>query len=138
MSDFTRFVSVTSNDTTAGNAIDAASRCLDRFTAAFNASDSSGMDAALDFPHLMISGADRLEWAHAGQHPRNFFDDLKAAGWASTQYVSKQPVLASADKVHFLVEYTRNDAAGKVLSMHRNLWIVVRRGGDWRIAVRSY
>jgi hypothetical protein len=138
MSDFTRFVSVITNDADNGTAIEEASGCLDRFTSAFNLCDPSGMDAALDYPHLMISGADRIEWSEPGQHPPGFFDSLRAAGWASTRYLSKHAVLASADKVHFLVEYTRNDTAGRVLSTHRNLWIVIRRDADWRIAVRSY
>jgi hypothetical protein len=119
-------------------AIDAASACLDRFTAAFNASDAAGMDAELHFPHLMLSGAQRLDWASPGQHPADFFDQLKAAGWARTQYEKKEPVLAGSDKVHFVVTYTRRDAAGAVLSTHINLWIVVRAGGRWGIALRSY
>jgi len=119
-------------------AIDAASACLDRFTAAFNASDAAGMDAELHFPHLMLSGAQRLDWASPGQHPADFFDQLKATGWARTQYEKKEPVLAGSDKVHFVVTYTRRDAAGAVLSTHINLWIVVRAGGRWGIALRSY
>lgn len=115
-----------------------ASACLDRFTQAFNACNTAGMDAQLAFPHSMLSGADRLEWAAPGQHPADFFDRLKAAGWAKTEYVSKEVVLATGNKVHFVVTYTRQNGAGEVLSVHVNLWIAIRTASGWGIALRSY
>jgi len=115
-----------------------AEACLDRFTAAFNACDVAGMDAELHFPHTLLSGAQRLEWASPGQHPADFFDTLRATGWARTRYESKQPVLASGDKVHFVVAYTRRNARGETISTHHNLWVVTRREGRWGIALRSY
>jgi hypothetical protein len=118
--------------------VDAATACLHGFTAAFNACDTAGMDAHLHFPHLMLSGSARLEWPVPGQHPTDFFDKLTATGWAATRYEAISPVLAAADKVHFIVEYTRRDAQGRELSRHRNCWIVVLRDGRWGIAVRSY
>lgn len=137
-SDFSAFVSPPPSAEPHADARDAASACLDRFTAAFNASDLQGMDAELHFPHLMLSGAQRLDWPAPGQHPPDFFEKLKAAGWARTQYEKKEAVLVGNDKVHFVVTYTRRDAAGAVLSTHVNLWIVVRTEGRWRIALRSY
>lgn len=138
MTDFSAFVAPPPSGEPHTEAIDAASACLDRFTAAFNASDMRGMDAELHFPHAMLSGAQRLDWAKPGQHPPDFFDELKAAGWSRTQYEKKEPVLVSNDKVHFVVTYTRHDATGTVLSTHVNLWIAVRADGRWGIALRSY
>lgn len=136
MTDFARFVAPVA--TPEKGAIEEASACLDRFTLAFNACDTTGMDAQLAFPHSMLSGADRLEWAGPGQHPTDFFDRLKASGWARTEYESKQAVLATGDKVHFVVTYTRQNAAGEILSIHENLWIALRTGTTWGIALRSY
>lgn len=96
------------------------------------------MDDQLAFPHIMLSGADRLTWDAPGRHPVDFFQNLKASGWAKTEYVRKEAVLASANKVHFVVTYTRNNALGDVLSTHENLWVVVRTEDGWRIALRSY
>lgn len=115
-----------------------AEACLDRFTAAFNAGDLAAMDAELHFPHTLLSGAQRLEWASPGQHPADFFAALRATGWARTQYESKLPVLASGDKVHCVVVYTRRNALGEVISTHHNLWVLVRREGRWGIVLRSY
>jgi hypothetical protein len=135
MSDLLAFVS--SSAATTAHTADAEA-CLDRFTTAFNAGDLAGMDAELHFPHTLLSGAQRLEWASPGQHPADFFDALRATGWARTQYESKLSVLASGDKVHFVVVYTRRGAAGNVLSTHHNLWIVTRAAGRWGISLRSY
>ena len=96
------------------------------------------MDACLHFPHQMWSGAQLLEWPRSGSHPADFFDRLCATGWASTRYAAIAPVLASSDKVHFLVDYHRHAADGAVLSIHQNLWIAVLRAGRWGIVLRSY
>jgi len=112
--------------------------CIDRFATAFNAEDLVGMDAELNFPHTMLSGSHRLEWFAPGQLPSDFFASLRATGWARTHTESITPVLASADKVHFLVDYTRRTAAGEVLNRYHNLWIVTRSAGHWGIALRSY
>lgn len=136
MSDLLDFVSAHARDTPVDTT--AASDCLDRFTAAFNAGDLAGMDAELHFPHTLLSSAQRLVWDGPGQHPRDFFEQLRATGWASTRYESKEAVLASADKVHFVLTYTRRNASDEVLSTHHNLWIVTRLDGRWGIALRSY
>ena len=60
MSSFLSFVSKTSDNSIDPDAVEEASRCLDQFTAAFNALDLVGMEAQLYFPHVMISGAHTL------------------------------------------------------------------------------
>lgn len=138
MDDFIRFVSAGTNEPRVDAQIAAASACLERFTDRFNACDSAGMDAELHFPHVMLSGAEKLEWKVPGQHPGNFFDALKATGWSHTRYESRESVLVSQDKVHFVVVYSRRNAQDEILSTHRNLWIVTLRDGRWGIALRSY
>lgn len=138
MDDFIQFVSAGADELGADEQVAAASACLERFTDCFNACDSAGMDRELHFPHVMLSGADRVEWTSPGQHPKNFFESLKATSWHHTRYESKEPVLVSQHKVHFVVVYSRRDAQDEVLSMHRNLWIVIWREGRWGIGLRSY
>jgi hypothetical protein len=115
-----------------------ASECLVRFTNAFNACDINAMDDELHFPHVMYSGAERLIWYKAGQHPESFFENLKASGWTETRYEFKNPILVSQNKVHFVVNYSRRDAQGQILTMHTNLWIATSINGKWGIALRSY
>lgn len=118
--------------------IEAARACIERFSAAFNRCDIAGMDAELSFPHTMLSGASRLVWSATGQHPADLFADLQASGWQRSRYVEIDPVVAGDEKVHFRVVYERLAAGGRVLSRHVNVWIVVRKDGLWRIALRSY
>lgn len=138
MSDFVEFVDPDHPEEAEDELIKAASACLDRFTAVFNACDPSAMDDELHFPHIMLSGAERLVWAEPGQHPRNFFEELRATGWDQTKYEKKDPVLVCKDKVHFVLTYTRRGKDGEVLSTHKNLWIVTRLRGKWGISLRSY
>jgi hypothetical protein len=112
--------------------------CIQRFADAFNAGDLAGMDAELNFPHTMLSGAHRLEWSAPGQLPGDFFRSLRATGWARTHTESITPVLTSTDKVHFVVDYSRRNAEGHVLNRYQNLWIVTRSAGHWGISLRSY
>ena len=138
MSSLLSFVSTTSDSSIDQDVANEASRCLDNFTEAFNALDLEGMDAALHFPHVMISETETLLWSTPNQHPSDFFTRLKSTGWASTRYESKVPVLTSQNKVHFLVTYTRRSVIDVELSRHTNLWIVVKRNGVWGISLRSY
>ena len=138
MTDFNRFVAPPDHGDPDGRSVAQASACLDCITAAFNACDVTGMDSALHFPHVMLSGAKQVVWLTAGQHPADFFDKLKASGWHCTRYEAQEPVLVSLDKVHFVVTYTRRAADGSVLSRHKNLWIVTRVAGTWGIALRSF
>ena len=138
MSDFATFVNPQESEQPGGALVQAASECLDRFTAFFNACDTNGMDSELHFPHVMLSGSERLDWPQAGHHPTDFFEKLRATGWHYTRYEVKEAVLVSPDKVHFVVTYSRRSEGGDVLSMHKNLWIVTRVSGKWGITLRSY
>lgn len=138
MTEFFDFVSAAAVSERDEAMVEAASDCLDRFTECFNACDAIGMDGELHFPHVMLSGASRLDWLQPGQHSADFFTALKNSGWNHTRYESKEPVLVSQDKVHFVVTYSRRNSDGDVISMHKNLWILVRASGRWRICLRSY
>ena len=138
MTDFLDFLSRSGIVASAPHVIGPASACLDRFTAHFNVCDPVGMDAELHFPHVLMSGADVVVWDAPGEPPSDFFDTLRASGWRETRYETKEPVLASEDKVHFVVTYTRRAEGGVILSTHQNLWIVTRKSGRWGIALRSY
>ena len=122
----------------ADEAIAAAVACLDGFTACFNAKDVAGMDRHLHFPHVILSGAQTTVWAGPGQLPADSFEKLAAAGWASSTYEERQPILVSPGKVHFRVKYARRSSSGAVLSRHEDIWIVTLVDGRWGIAMRSY
>lgn len=109
---------------------------LDQFTAAFNRQDAAGMDATLHFPHV-FSDRTVVIWDRPGSLRPDFFSQLVASGWAFSRYTRQEPVLATAERVHFLVEYDRCRADGSVLSRQAALWIVARIDGRWGLQVRS-
>lgn len=119
-------------------AIAAAIATVEAFTEAFNSRDPAGMDATLHFPHVILADETLVVWKVAGQLPEGFFDSLAAQGWSRSTYHAKQVVLAGPRKVHLLLEYSRDDAEGKPLSHHANLWIVTFERGRWGVKQRSY
>ena len=119
-------------------AIAAAIACVEAFTERFNAGDAAGMDALLHFPHVILDGARLIVWKTPGQLPQGYFDGLAAAGWRRSTYHDKRVVLSSPNKVHLLVDYSRDGEGGAVLSRHANLWIVTFEDGRWGVKQRSY
>lgn len=117
---------------------DAALACLDAFTERFNARDPVGMDAQLHFPHVLLTGGHVTVWKAPGQVGPGYFDDLAATGWRRSTYHARTPVLVAPDKVHVIVDYSRDGEGGVELSRQQNLWIVTLEGGRWGIKLRSY
>jgi hypothetical protein len=113
-----------------------ASAVLDAFTAAFNRQDTAGMDATLHFPHVFL-GNEPIVWDRPGSLSAEFFPKLVQSGWAFSRYTKREPVLATAGRVHFLVEYERCRADGSVLITQSALWIVCRINGRWGLQIRS-
>ena len=109
---------------------------LDNFTGAFNRQDIASMDAMLHFPHI-FPGKKTVIWDGPGSLDTGFFPNLVASGWAFSRYTKKEVVLATEERVHFLVEYDRCRADGSILSKQAAIWIVTRINGRWGIQVRS-
>ena len=109
---------------------------LEDFTAAFNRRDVAGMDATLHFPHV-FPGKKTVIWEVPGSLDVDFFSNLVASGWAFSRYTKKEVVLATEERVHFLVEYDRCRADGSILSKQAAIWIVTRINDRWGIQVRS-
>ena len=132
------FVHLAQHAEGATDAVERAIECIEAFTVRFNARDLAGIDALLHFPHAIVSGGKLVQWDRPGQHSATFFDELEATGWHHTSYRRKQVVLATPEKVHLFVEYSRDDRIGNPLSVHRNLWIVTLDNGRWGIKLRSH
>lgn len=132
------FIDLAAHGEGGAEAVRSAIDCVEAFTDRFNERDRDGMDARLHFPHVILAGEKLIVWDEPGQHGDSFFKDLVATGWDRTTYRRKQVVLATARKVHLLVEYSRDDAAGHPISVHRNLWIVTFDAGRWGIKQRSH
>ena len=113
--------------------------CVEAFTDRFNARDLAGMDALLHFPHAILSDEKLVVWDRPGQLSAGFFNDLAdSTGWHQTSYKLKRIIHSSARKAHLLVEYSCDDATGRPITHHQNIWIVTFDHGRWGIKVRSY
>jgi hypothetical protein len=111
---------------------------LDSFTSAFNRQDVAGMDATLHFPHVFVfSGKKMVIWQAPPSQDAEFFANLVASGWAFSRYTKKEVVLATEERVHFLVEYDRCRADGSVQSKQAAIWIVACIDGRWGLQIRS-
>ena len=109
---------------------------LENFTAAFNRQDVAGMDATLHFPHVFL-GKTMVIWDAPRSLAAEFFPNLVASGWSFSRYTKKEVLLATKERVHFLVEYDRCRADGSVLNKQAAIWVVARINGRWGIQVRS-
>jgi len=126
------------DETTNTASVEAAMAVLDRFMAAFSASDVEGVRAAFNFPHVRF---------HSGKvttfpTPESFnFDNFRATAdakeWARSIWDERRVVHAGADKVHVDTRFSRLRADGSVIASYRSLYIVTRVGGRWGIQGRS-
>ena len=109
---------------------------LDRHLAALNARDAAALADTLHFPHYRLAGNHMQVW----ETPATYFDDFRArAGgdWHRTQWDFRNVVAASADKVHFDLQFTRYRADGSALSTYRSLWVISRISDRWAAQLRS-
>jgi hypothetical protein len=116
----------------------AAMTVLDRFMAAFSASDVDGIRACFNFPHVRF---------HSGKvttfpTPESFNLDIfrgtaDAREWARSVWDERRVIHAGSDKVHFDTEFSRLRADGSVINSYRSIYIVTKLDGRWGIQGRS-
>jgi hypothetical protein len=103
---------------------------------ALNAQDPDALAATMHFPHYRLSGGVMRVW----ENPATYLADFhKRAGddWHHTRWDSVDVLMASRDKVHLDVRFTRFRADDSVLARHRSLWVISEIGGVWAAQLRS-
>ena len=105
---------------------------------AVNGGDGPAFHATLHYPHTRLAGGGIRHWEQAPA-PRDIGAGLRETtpGWARTELDEARVVQSSADKVHFAVKFTRRDAAGNALEVHRSFYVVTNIEGRWAIQLRS-
>ena len=119
---------------------DAAVSAISSFMAALNARDTDALLDLLHLPHIRISGGGVAIWHDREELEANYLRDFYArAGddWHHTVLDSTQVLHSSEHKVHVLIQFTRCDAEGSVLSTYRSLWIMTHVKGRWGAQARS-
>jgi hypothetical protein len=118
-------------------AVAVAMAVLDRFIAALNARDQTGLLATMHFPHYRLAGVTMRVWQTAD--PSYFAGFLARAGdgWHHTAWDFRRVIVAGPEKVHLDVQFTRYREDNSVIGRFRSLYIVTQRNGRWGIAARS-
>lgn len=114
-----------------------ARKAVDDFFAALNARDLDATRKALIYPHVHFAGNEVRIW----NSPQDFhidFDGLSAAeGWHHSTLDLCVTRLASKDKIHFEIQFSKYAADSRRYATHQSLWIVTHKEGRWGIQCRS-
>ena len=92
------------------------------------------------FGELDPPGANPYGEPFLKEHPERYLDDFHArAGkeWHHSAWDFRNPISASADKVHLDVQFTRYRADGSVLGRYRSIWVVSCLAQRWAAQLRS-
>ncbi len=111
---------------------------LDRFMAAFSASDVAAIRASFNFPHARFHAGKVTLFINADDFNLGFFrSSADAKDWAKSVWHERNVITADADKVHFDTKFSRLRADGSVINCYRSIYIVTRVDGHWGIQGRS-
>lgn len=109
---------------------------LDRHMDALNARDPAGLAASLHFPHYRLSQGRLQTWEKPDSYLADFFARA-GDGWDHSVWDFRHVIVASADKVHLNVQFTRYRADGSSMGAFRSLWVVAKIDGRWAAQLRS-
>lgn len=123
-------------DTNWTEQITAARAVMAAHLVALNAEDPDALAATMHFPHYRLSGGVMRVW----ETPDTYLADFhkRASGeWHHTRWDSIDVLMASVDKVHLDVRFTRFRADDSVLAQHRSLWVISELDSIWAAQLRS-
>lgn len=120
-------------------AVEAAMAVLDEFMRTFNRRDMEAWAATLNYPHVRFASGTVTVWESAEEFVRQpTFENLAAIGWDHSHWLSREPVMVSAGKVHINTVFQRFDSRNEPIGTYESLYIVTRdANGNWGIQARS-
>jgi hypothetical protein len=117
-------------------AIEAATRVLDEFMAAFNARDIEAWQKTFNFPSVRLA-SNTMVIIDADYHQPGMFDHGALAEWDHSAWERRNVIHAGPDKVHFDTRFTRYRADGSVIGGFDSIYVVTCEGGHWGVKARS-
>jgi len=114
-----------------------ARKAIEDYFAAFNNHDVEGMRATLQFPHIGIYGSEVHIENEASEFTMPFRTLTEKEGWHHSTLDSVETVLASKNKFHFRIVFSRFNRDGAKYLTQTMLWIVTRKDDRWGILCRS-
>ena len=112
---------------------------LERHLIALNASDATALADTLHFPHYRLAGTRMRVW----QTPETYFAQTISslapakAGTTRAGIFGTSSPLASRDKVHIDLQFTRFRADDSALGSFRSIWVIMSIAGKWAAQLRS-
>lgn len=119
------------------DAVSGARQALEDFLDDWNRSDLAAIQEHLSFPHVTHGGAGNLVIAQSSGDFVQDFDELKRQGWRRSTFDNFAALQESANKVNFLVDFTRYDASDKVMSTSQVFYVVTLQDDGWGMQYRS-
>ncbi|MFM9941919.1 MAG: hypothetical protein ACKVP7_20750 [Hyphomicrobiaceae bacterium] len=111
---------------------------LDRFMAAFSASDVEGIRASFNFPHVRFHSSKVTTFPTSESFNLDIFrSTADAKDWARSVWDERRVIHAGTDKVHFDTQFSRLRADGSIIASYRSIYIVTKVDGHWGIQGRS-
>lgn len=119
-------------------AIAGAMAALDDFMLTFNRRDMDSWAATLNYPHVRLASGAVTIWQTQEEYAEgNVFARLGNTGWDHSHWLSRDVVMAAADKVHIQTVFRRFDANNEPIGTYHSLYVVTLENGKWGTQARS-
>ena len=114
-----------------------AMRCLEDFMTAWNARDLEAFAATFNYPSVRIADGKIRMIESAEAHPADLFERMAAAGWHHSEWLRRNILHSSDDKVHFDTRFGRYREDGSTIGEYDSIYIVNKQDGHWGVQGRS-
>jgi len=119
-------------------AIAGAMAAMDEFMVSFNARDPEAWAASLNYPHVRFASGTVTVWDSAEEFAQtDSFERLQRAGWDHSQWLTREVILVSSEKVHISTVFQRFNSDNQPISTYQSLYIVTKVDGHWGTQARS-
>ncbi len=119
------------------DAVAGARQALEDFLVDWNRSDLAAIQEHLSFPHVTHGAAGILVIAQSSGDFVQDFAELQNQGWRRSTFDNFAVLQVSANKVNFLVDFTRYDASDKIMSTSQVFYVVTLQDDGWGMQYRS-
>lgn len=112
---------------------------LDEFIEYFSRANALELAQKLHYPHVRIAGDKIQLWQTPEEYARDSgHEALKdSVQWGYSAWGLRHLIQASADKLHYAVEFSRFTKEHKRIVTYESFYIITRHGDHWGIQSRS-
>lgn len=110
---------------------------LDEFIETFSRRDLDAHLKTYLFPHVRIASGKVLVFAKAEDVPRDFLETGLTRDYDHSEWISREIVQSSAEKVHVATKFRRLRHDGSTIADYQSLYILEKSAGEWRVRGRS-